>query len=132
MQRRELLESMINTALALGLLGHGAGLQAHPHICETDAAESTEALQWQLQRWARRDTSEQSAPMFLGLENLAASDPLQSYVPDQLNQQLAAKFERYADLLLQFKPEADENDVAALVVLLAEQELVPEAARLCT
>lgn len=70
--------------------------------------------------------------MFLGLENLVETPGQQHFVAGQMNKELTAKFERLADLLLQYKPEPDESDVAALIVLMAEQELVPEAARFCT
>ncbi len=70
MQRRELLEMMINTALALGLLGRGVSVQAHPHACAAEDEGDAASLRQQLQYWASYDGSELGVPMVLGLENL--------------------------------------------------------------
>jgi hypothetical protein len=131
MQRRELLQKLISAAVAAGLLGAWSAVSAHPHACERDDAEDLEAFQWKLQRRAMKDSSEQSTPMFLALENLALAPDQPEFVPGPFNQELAARFERYVNLLLEYKPQPDESDVAALVELLAEQELVPVNAGMC-
>lgn len=131
MQRRELLEMMINTALALGLLGRGASVQAHPHPCAANDECDAVSLRQKLRHWARYDGSELGVPMVLGLENLAAPGQQAPRTPDEFNRRLAGQFEHLVDLLLQFKPAPDESDVAALLVLMAESGLIPDAARSC-
>lgn len=131
MQRRELLETMVHTALALGLLGHGASLRAHPHECAAQEEGDAASLRQQLQYWARYDGSELGVPMVLGLENLNPPAAQADRAADALNEKLTAQFEHYVDLLLQLKPEPDESDVAALLVLLAEHALIPDAVRSC-
>lgn len=131
MQRRELLEMLVSAALAAGVLGRAAGVQAHPHACDERAKDDAATLRQRLEYWARYDGSELGVPMLLGLENLAAAAGQPPRIPGALNQQLAAQFERYVNLLLQYKPEPEESDVAALLVLMAEQGLIPDAARSC-
>jgi hypothetical protein len=135
MQRRELLEKLLDTALAMGLLAPLGLAVAHaqPAPEAPPAAESETAawLEHQLRQLAALDSSEQSVPMFLALEDLADGAAAAPPAATSLNPELLAQFERYADLLLQFKPNADENDAVSLVVLMARQGLVPGSAEMC-
>jgi hypothetical protein len=132
MQRRELLQKVITAAIAAGIPGLWSSAWAHPHPCEVEAAENLELFKWKMQQRAARDSSEQSTPMFLALENLDAPAGQAAYIPDSFNQELFVSFERYVDLLLQYKPEPDESDVAVLIEMLAARELVPVNAELCS
>jgi hypothetical protein len=133
MQRRELLQKLLDTALAMGLLAPLSLAAAHAQSTAAGTAALPETASWlehQLRQLAALDSSEQSVPMFLALENLAdgaAAPPAAA----SLNPELLAQFERYADLLLQFKPNADENDAVSLVVLIARQGLVPGSMEMC-
>lgn len=132
MQRRELLEKMISTAVAMGLVSSCSLAFAHPADPKTeDSAETVRWLEHHLRALAARDSSEQSTPMFLALENLSTGAPANvSPVPGE-NAELLARFERYVDLLLQFKTNPDESDAVALVVLMAQRELVPDVLEFC-
>ncbi len=143
MQRRELLEKLLNTALAMGLLtplslaaADANTPAAAPEPESGDAAESAQWLEQELRQLAALDSSEQSVPMFLALENLTADTAaatLAATNPDDgpVNTRLMATFERYADLLLQLKSHPDESDAVALIVLMARQELLPVSAQIC-
>lgn len=132
MQRRELLEKMISTALVAGLLTPlSLAAEGSAGVGPESSSETPQSLERQLRQLARRDSSEQSTPMFLALENLASQTAVVTPPPGQLNAELAAKFEHYADLLLQYKSSADESDAVALIVLMARQQLVPGAMEEC-
>lgn len=140
MQRRELLGSMLNTALAMGLLTPLSLAAANGNVATAgDAAgagpdyapETAQWLEQQLRELAARDSSEQSVPMFLALEDLAPHGSAASLANGSLNPELTARFEHYADLLLQFKSNPDESDAVGLIVLMARRGLVPGWAEMC-
>jgi len=135
MQRRELLEKLLDTALAMGLLAPLGLAVAHAQpVSEASPATDLETATWldhQLRQLAALDSSEQSVPMFLALENLADGPAAAPAAGAALNPELLAQFERYADLLLQFKPNANENDAVSLLVLMARQGLVPGSMEMC-
>lgn len=69
MQRWELLEKMISTVLAAGLLTPlSLAAEGSAGVGFENSSETPQSLERQL---ARRVSSEQSTPMFLALENLA-------------------------------------------------------------
>lgn len=131
MQRRELLERMISTAMAMGLISSGS--LAAANTAGSGSASPAGTARWLesgLRQLAAKDSSEQGVPMLLALENLANS-PAPAMAESAMNRELVAKFERYADLLLQYKSAPDENDAVALVVLMAAEDLLPETMALC-
>lgn len=132
MQRRELLEKMISTAIAMGLAS--PGLLASAQASEAAAEGPKETARWlerELRLLAAKDSSEQSTPMFLALENLATDASPGTAAISHSNPELVAQFEHYADLLLQYKSNPDESDAVALIELMAGQELVPDTAAVC-
>jgi len=140
MQRRELLERMISAALAAALLAPLSLAAADSTVSKSESSSLTaKALERQLRYLAMRDSSEQSTPMFLALENLAVDTDTGNRTPGEypeqfphpLNKELTAKFEYYADLLLKYKSQPNESDAVELIVLMASQELVPGAMEDC-
>ncbi len=91
-----------------------------------DLQDADQLLQ-DLSRLAARDYSEEGIAVFLACENLAAAKDKKTepaFVPSALNEQLAGEFNRYVRLLPQLRPEVTEADLATLVELLADRNLV--------
>jgi hypothetical protein len=132
MQRRELIQKVLSAAAAAGLLGPLSLTSASAHECTSAGLhDSAESLRRGLKRMAMLDSSEQGIPMLLTLENLAADSTVTKFLPDAFNAEVVEKLGHYVDLLLQHKPEPEESDVAALIVLIAAADLLPADAGVC-
>ena len=132
MQRRELIQKVLSAAAVAGLLGPLSLTSTTAHECNSAGLhDSAESLRRSLKRMATLDSSEQGIPMLLTLENLAADPTGAKFVPGAFNVEVVEKLERYVDLLLQYKPEPEESDVAALIVLIAKADLLPTDAGVC-
>lgn len=94
-----------------------------------DVGPDAEALARELlQEFSRAETraySEEGIPVFLFGENLArdaAAPPRKRPSANPTQAQLAATFQRWAEVLPRVRPEVTENDVATLIEILADRD----------
>lgn len=90
-----------------------------------DAEALARELLQEISRAETRAYSEEGIPVLLFGENLARDDAALSRTratPDPTRAQLAATFQRWAEVLPRVRPEVTEDDVAKLIEILADRD----------
>jgi len=102
-----------------GLLVVGVALAGCGRVLKGPAANEQERLFRDIEALRARDYSEVGVSMILACENLAGDQPPAAH-PE--NTQMYEAFSRYAEMFVEQKPDASEDDVAALVELVADRD----------
>ena len=125
--RRNVIRGIGGTAVATltvpgGVLSPGEADAASP----APVNDEPEQLLYELARLEARYYTEEGVAMMLACENLAGS-PATGFEPGELNRRFTDDFVRHADALAGLRSDLAEQDVAAIVELIAYRDLASTA-----
>ena len=102
-----------------GLLVVGAALTGCSRAVKRESARGQEHILQDIEALRARDYSEVGVSMVLACENLADEQPLATNPADR---HVYNAFTLYVDMFLEQRPDASEDDVAAIIELVAHKD----------
>lgn len=120
--RRKLIRGIGGSAMAAAAVSSGILRTADARAADLPGMvpkeEEAEQVLYEIARLEARYYTEEGVAMVLSCENLAAPT-LESFEPNELNGRFASGFQHYAALLAELRSDLSDQDVAAIVELLA-------------
>ena len=114
LDRRQFIHRICDVLLVVG-----AALTGCSRAVTRQAAHSQEHILRDIEALQARDYSEVGVSMILACENLGDEQPLAANPADG---HMHEAFTHYADMFLEQRPDASEDDVAAIVELVAHKD----------